>query len=254
MDKRPILTARGISKTFSSFKAVTDVSIDIVPGEVRGLIGPNGAGKSTLLHVLAGRHEATTGHVTLDGRDVTRLPPGKRARLGLGIKFQITSVVNGVTVEENVMMAAQAHEPWWQLVMPAAASRQADVSRLLRQVGLSAKRQWLAGWLSHGEQQWLEIAMTLALQPKVLLLDEPTSGMSLRETVATADLIRRLRGDVAMVVVEHDIAFIKLISDRLTVLDRGQVLAEGSVAEVEQDERVQAVYLRRGALGNRPAS
>ena len=244
----PVVATDGVSMAFGDLRALTNVSISVGAGEVRGLIGPNGAGKSTLLHVLAGRHQPEAGRVLLDGRDVTRLPPRRRARLGLGIKFQITSVVNSASVEENVLLAAQAHEPWWSLLGPPAPHLREHVLGLVDQVGLTAKRQWLAGWLSHGEQQWLEIAMALALSPRALLLDEPTSGMSVRETLATADLIQRLRRQVALVVVEHDIAFIKLISDRLTVLNRGEVLAEGTVAEVERDERVQAVYLRRGSL------
>jgi ABC-type uncharacterized transport system ATPase subunit len=237
-----------VSKTFGAFRAVADVSMQVRQGEVHGLIGPNGAGKSTLLHLLAGRHEASGGRVLLDGSDITHLRPRQRARLGLGIKFQITSVIDGATVEDNIMIAAQAGEPWWRMLGPASVTRREEVSLLIEQVGLRERRKWLAGWLSHGEQQWLEIAMVLALKPRVLLLDEPTSGMSVRETLATAELLQRLRANLAVVVVEHDVAFIKLISDRLTVLNRGEVLAEGSVADVEQDERVQAAYLRRGSL------
>jgi ABC-type uncharacterized transport system ATPase subunit len=237
-----------VSKTFGAFRAVADVSMQVRQGEVHGLIGPNGAGKSTLLHLLAGRHEASGGRVLLDGTDITHLRPRQRARLGLGIKFQITSVIDGATVEDNIMIAAQAGEPWWRMLGPASVTRREEVSLLIEQVGLRERRKWLAGWLSHGEQQWLEIAMVLALKPRVLLLDEPTSGMSVRETLATAELLQRLRANLAVVVVEHDVAFIKLISDRLTVLNRGEVLAEGSVADVEQDERVQAAYLRRGSL------
>jgi ABC-type uncharacterized transport system ATPase subunit len=237
-----------VSKTFGAFRAVADVSMQVRQGEVHGLIGPNGAGKSTLLHLLAGRHEASGGRVLLDGSDITHLRPRQRARLGLGIKFQITSVIDGATVEDNIMIAAQAGEPWWRMLGPASVARREEVSLLIEQVGLRERRKWLAGWLSHGEQQWLEIAMVLALKPRVLLLDEPTSGMSVRETLATAELLQRLRANLAVVVVEHDVAFIKLISDRLTVLNRGEVLAEGSVADVEQDERVQAAYLRRGSL------
>jgi ABC-type uncharacterized transport system ATPase subunit len=249
----PVVATDSISMAFGDLRALSNVSISVGAGEVRGLIGPNGAGKSTLLHILAGRHEPTAGRVLLDGRDVTRFPPRRRARLGLGIKFQITSVVTTATVEENVLLAAQAHERWWSLLGPPASRLREHVLGLVEQVGLTNKRQWLAGSLSHGEQQWLEIAMALALNPHALLLDEPTSGMSVRETLATADLIQRLRAHVALVVVEHDIAFIKLISDRLTVLNRGEILAEGTVAEVERDERVQAVYLRRGSLERKSA-
>ena len=139
------------------------------------------------------------------------------------------------------------------LLQPASAERRAWVGDLLTRVGLYDKRDWIANWLSHGEQQWLEIAMALALRPRVLLLDEPTSGMRVRETHVTARLIEQLRGLVTVVIVEHDIAFIKLISDRLTVLDHGEILAEGTVTEVERDERVQSAYLRRGSLARRAA-
>ena len=240
-----VLATEALSKHFGEFRAVSRVSMSVQQGEVRGLIGPNGAGKSTLLHLLAGRHDATEGKVMFAGRDVTRLMPRQRAKLGLGIKFQITSVVTSATVEQNIMLAAQADEPWWRLLGASSVARREQTAELLADVGLYSKRDWLAAWLSHGEQQWLEIAMALALKPRVLLLDEPTSGMSVRETHATATLIDKLRASVAMVVVEHDINFIKLISDRLTVLNRGEVLAEGSVADVEADERVQSAYLRR---------
>jgi ABC-type uncharacterized transport system ATPase subunit len=243
-----VLATEAVSKHFGAFRAVSSVTFGVAEGEVRGLIGPNGAGKSTLLHLLAGRHKPTAGRVLLRGHDIASLPARRRARLGLGIKFQITSVVNGATVEDNLLLAAQAKEPWFALLRPPSKSRRDIVARLLDQVGLYAKRQWLAGWLSHGEQQWLEIGMALALEPGVVLLDEPTSGMSVRETLVTAQLIERMRGSVAVVVVEHDIAFIKHVSDRITVLDRGEVLAEGTVDDVESDERVQAVYLRRGSL------
>jgi ABC-type uncharacterized transport system ATPase subunit len=240
-----------VSMSFSGLLAVDRVSLAVAPGEIRGLIGPNGAGKSTLLHVLAGRYRPTRGRVVLAGTDVTRLGPRERARRGLGIKFQITSVIPDATVAENVLIAAQATETWWALLARGPGPRQAQVHELLEQVGLFARRDGLAGWLSHGEQQWLGIAMVLARRPRVMLLDEPTSGMSIGETRATAALLDRLRGSVTVVVVEHDVSFIKLVSDRLTVLHRGQVLAEGSVADVERDARVQEVYLNRGLLALR---
>jgi urea transport system ATP-binding protein len=236
-----VMEARNLVKSFSGFVAVNDVSLTLEQGELRGLIGSNGAGKSTLLHLLYGREFPDRGAIVFARRDVSRLPPWRRARLGMALKFQVTSVFDDLTVEENLRLGAQ----------PKTRVRAAGRDRLdevLDLVGLTSKRLWRAGELSHGEVQWLEIGMVLLTQPSLLLLDEPTSGMTGAESRRTADLLETLRAQRAvdaMVIVEHDLEFIRLVSDRVTVMHRGAILAEGTVADIQSNMDVQDAYLGR---------
>jgi urea ABC transporter ATP-binding protein UrtD len=243
-----ILATSSLAKSFAGFRAVDGVDIAISPGEVRGLIGPNGAGKSTLLKLIVGAIEPTAGRITFRGRDITGLPPHARARAGISVKFQITSMFDSLTVYQNLLISVQAAEGTWTLsrFSPDAMVKQ-KIGETLERVQLAGKRDAPAGWLSHGEKQWLEIGMALISGPELLLLDEPTSGMSRSETNATVGLVRDICSDgrVSALVIEHDIEFIKQVSDRLTVMHHGRVLVEGSVEQVERDETVQSVYLRR---------
>jgi ABC-type uncharacterized transport system ATPase subunit len=236
-----ILEVRNLVKSFAGFVAVRNVSLNLEPGEMRGLIGSNGAGKTTLLHLIYGREFPDEGAVVFGGRDVAGLPPWRRARLGMALKFQVTSVFNDLTVEENLRLGAQ----------PKARVRAPVEERLeevLHLIELAPKRSWRAGHLSHGEVQWLEIGMVLLTQPVLLLLDEPTSGMTRAESRSTAELLHGLREQravEAMIIVEHDLEFIRLVSDRVTVMHRGSILAEGAVADVQENQDVQDAYLGR---------
>ena len=213
---------------------------------LHGLIGPNGSGKSTLLKCLAGAEVPTSGRIEFLGRDVTRASPAERARAGLRLKFQVTSVFPALSVYDNVLLALQAHG---RLVDLAASRTRVglhdEVQRILADLRLLERADAAAAVLSHGEQQWLEIAMAVVGRPRLLLLDEPTGGMSAEERRATGEWLRALRQSCAIVIVEHDLDFIREICDVLTVLDQGRVLEHGTVDHVQRSRKVQEVYLSR---------
>ena len=242
----PLLKVRGVGKTFGTLRALNGVDVDVRRNRFHGLIGPNGSGKSTLLKAIAGDHFADEGSVSFDGVDITRAKPSERSRLGLSLKFQITAILPQLKVYDNLLLALQAHQPIWGLVR-SGSRRDLDreVMASLEQFRLAGKAHDLAGEMSHGEQQWLEIAMALALKPKLLLLDEPTGGMSLEERRITGELLVPLRARCSLIIVEHDLDFIKDICDDLTVLDGGQVLDQGTVAEIQSSAKVQKVYTTR---------
>ena len=238
-----ILSVRGIGKTFGGLRAVDKVDLEVEQGEMHGLIGANGAGKSTLLHLIYGRIRADRGSIRFNERDVTLLPVTDRARMGMGLVFQIISVFDGLSVAENLLLGA--------LPKDTARSHPVDhkeVERVVDLVDLRAVRTRSAGRLSHGEKQRLEIGMVLLTRPTLLLLDEPTSGMTEAESRRTAGLLRTLRseGEIdAAIVVEHNLEFIRLVADRVTVMHRGAVLADGRIDEVQNDPAVQASFLGR---------
>ena len=241
-----LLQVRGLGKRFGALQALAGVDVAVRPGSFHGLIGPNGSGKSTLLKAIAGAHLPDAGAVAFAGRDITRAPPHERARLGLSLKFQITAVMAELSVYDNVLLALQSRESLPSL-LGSRGRRRADgeVMGALERFRLAHRADDLAGELSHGEQQWLEIAMALAPKPRLLLLDEPTGGMSPEERRATGEVLRPVKASCALVIVEHDLDFIKGICDRLTVLDQGRVLDDGTVAEIERSPRVQEVYVSR---------
>ena len=239
-----LLEVEGVSKTFGALRALESVDLSVQPGTFHGLIGPNGSGKSTLLKAIAGAHFPSSGRITFAGRDVTTVPPYERARAGLSLKFQITAVLPQLSVYDNVLLALQAGQRLWSLVR--SSTRRAvhsDVMRSLERFRLARRADDLAGELSHGEQQWLEIAMALAREPKLLLLDEPTAGMSHQERRATGELLMPIKETCSLLIVEHDLDFIKDICDVTTVLDDGQVVASGPTGQVQDDERVREAYL-----------
>ena len=241
-----ILEARELRKRYGTVTALEHAGLVVEPGEIHGLIGPNGSGKSTLLHVIAGRTQADAGSVVLDGQDVTRDRPSTRARKGLSIKFQLARVYREQTVADNVLLAAQVRSGLATLALSRSRRRlSGQVDQALRDFGLQDVRDRLAGELSHGEQQWLEIAMAMATGPKVLLLDEPTGGMSPQERARTGELIRAAARECAVVMVEHDLDFIRGLCDRITVLHQGVNVATGTPAEIERDPSVAEVYLTR---------
>lgn len=241
-----LLEVRGVSKTFGALQALDRVDVAVADNSFHGLIGPNGSGKSTLLKAIAGAHFADAGTVTFAERDITTMRPPDRSRLGLSLKFQITAVLLELSVYDNVLLALQAHRPLWGLLRSSSRrDLHGEVMETLARFQLADRADDLAGELSHGQQQWLEIAMALTQRPKLLLLDEPTGGMSPEERRATGELLAPIREYCAMVIVEHDLDFIKDICDRLTVLDNGRVLDDGTVEEIERSSKVQEVYTTR---------
>jgi ABC-type branched-subunit amino acid transport system ATPase component len=241
-----LLELRGVAKSFGPLRALDGVDLSVAERSFHGLIGPNGSGKSTLLRAIAGEHLPDAGRISLDGRDITAATPSLRARAGLSIKFQITAVLRSLTVYDNLLLAMQASGGLGALLL--SRTRRGLHARVVRQLAdfrLEALADEPAGSLSHGQQQWLEIAMALATGPRLLLLDEPTAGMSPEERRVTGELLQPIRERCALVIVEHDLDFIKNLCDRLTVLDAGRVLDEGTPAEIEASERVRLVYTRR---------
>jgi branched-chain amino acid transport system ATP-binding protein len=242
----PLLEARAIRKFFGELCALDRVNLVVAPCGIHGLIGPNGSGKSTLLRCIAGAEKPDAGRVIFLGNDMTEAPPPMRARAGIGIKFQITGVLPRLSAFDNVLLALQAGNSLGTLLLSRTRDAlAARVMRLLAEFGLADRAGEPAAALSHGEQQWLEITMALAPAPKLLLLDEPTAGMSVAERRITVDFLRALRSRCAIVIVEHDLDFIRDLCDVLTVLDQGRVIESGTVAQIQASVRVQEVYLTR---------
>ena len=245
-----LLRSNKITKRFGGLTAVNDVSIDLRLGQIHAVIGPNGAGKSTLTNLLTGDLPASSGHVALHGQDITGWTPERISRNGLGRSYQKTNIFRSFTVWENVRLSAQSRSqpmPFNPLAWLTQASVIQDVNmraeRAIELAGLQNRRHAIAGAASHGEQRQLEIAMTLATEPKVLLLDEPLAGMGVAEAESMVQLLLRLKPAHALMLVEHDIDAIFTLADQLTVMVNGQVIASGLPADVRADENVQAAYL-----------
>jgi ABC-type uncharacterized transport system ATPase subunit len=242
----PLLEASGVKKVFGKLTALDGASLSVAENEFHGLIGPNGSGKSTLMKCVAGAEIPTEGSVHFAGRDVTWFSPTERARAGMSLKFQITSVLPSLTLYDNILLALQAQSSLLDLVFSRTRGALHDqVMAMLTQFRLADRAHEAAATLSHGQQQWLEIAMALAGKPRLLLLDEPTGGMSLEERRVTGELLQPIKSHCSLVIVEHDLDFIRDICDRLTVLDQGRVLESGTVAEIQASKDVQEIYLRR---------
>jgi branched-chain amino acid transport system ATP-binding protein len=239
-----LLQVRGVSKIYGTLTALSSADMVVDDHEFHGLIGPNGSGKSTLLKCVAGAEIPTAGTIHLAGKDITMLTPQERSRAGLSLKFQITAILPEIAVYDNMLIALQAHQPIWGLLRSSSRdSLHAEVTHYLDRFRLRERQYDLAGELSHGQQQWLEIAMALALKPRLLLLDEPTAGMSPQERRATGELLQPIKTQCSLLIVEHDLDFIKDICDSLTVLDQGQIIASGRTHDVQNDARVKEVYL-----------
>ncbi|KRQ94281.1 ABC transporter ATP-binding protein [Bradyrhizobium jicamae] len=242
----PLLEATDIGKVFGKLTALDGAALTVGDNEFHGLIGPNGSGKSTLMKCVAGAEMPTRGKVSFVNRDITALSPTERARAGMSLKFQITSVLPTLTLYDNILLALQAQSSLFDLVFSRTRGVLHDhVMMMLSQFRLADRAHDAAAALSHGQQQWLEIAMALAGKPRLLLLDEPTGGMSLEERRVTGELLQPIKQHCSLVIVEHDLDFIRDICDRLTVLDQGRVLASGTVAEIQANRNVQEIYLRR---------
>jgi urea ABC transporter ATP-binding protein UrtD len=239
-----VLEVDQVSKHYGGLAAVADVSLRVDRGEIRCLVGPNGAGKTTLFNILAGSTKPSSGRIRLLGHDVTGLSPRHMSRLGVARKYQSPSVFDEFTVRDNILIALDGKRPIRQLLRQ---DHQTDdhIEILATELGLADQLQIEAGHLSHGQRQWLEIGMMLANDPQLLLLDEPTAGMTREETVSTEALLRRVARtrQLTTIVIEHDIAFVRALGDRITVLHKGSVLVEGSAEEIEGDPEVRRVFL-----------
>jgi branched-chain amino acid transport system ATP-binding protein len=243
----PLLRTEDLRRRFGEFVAVDGVDLAVERGELRGLIGPNGAGKTTLFRLLAGELAPSGGHVYLDGEDVTGWSVHRLARAGVGRAFQVTNLFPELTVRENVLAA---HNGRKRLLSPVARYRHdepalAAVRDHLEQVGLAARADVRVSELSHAEAKTLELALALATEPDLLLLDEPTAGLAADETRRIRDLVDGLREAYTVVLVEHDVDLVLDLADRVTVLHQGRVLAEGTAEEIREDERVREVYFGR---------
>ena len=233
-----VLEARGVVKEFGGLRAVAGVDLTLRQGELRCLIGPNGAGKSTVFKLLAGVLRPTAGEIRFKGQDLSRLEPHQIARAGIGIKFQVPRVYDSLSVAENLWLSARSSH--------GTAGAGAIVDRVLAEVGLVERRASPVGHLSHGDRQWVEIGMVLAAEPELILLDEPTAGMTHAEARRTADLVREINRRATVVVVEHDMDFVRQLAATVTVLHRGAVLAEGSMDEIRDNATVRDIYLGTG--------
>ena len=242
-----VLMLEDVNKTFDGFKAISNLTLYMDEGELRTIIGPNGAGKSTMLDLITGRTKPDTGKIEFGkDTDLTRLNEYQINRLGIGRKFQTPSVYIDHTVFENIWLSLKGSRAVWTTIFARLSSGERDrIHEVLNTVGLSEKAGWKAGALSHGQKQWLEIGMLLAQEPKLLLVDEPAAGMTDEETHKTGELLLSLEGKHSIVVIEHDMAFVRQIARKVTVLHQGTVLCEGTVDEVQNDERVIEVYLGR---------
>ena len=239
-----VLETRGLSVNFGGLKAVDEVDIKVRRGGITSIIGPNGAGKSTFYNLVTGAIRPSAGTVLLEGRDITGMPTHKLTALGLSRSFQITNLFPESTVFENLRLAAQVLEPWSRSLLPAWRSgiAEAKAESLIGRFGLAAKATELAGHLSHGEQRRLEIAVALACEPRILILDEPTQGMSHTDTEEASRMVRDLGRDMTVVLIEHDIDIVMDLSHTVIVLAQGRKLAEGAPAEVRANKDVQTAY------------
>ncbi|MBD8665681.1 ATP-binding cassette domain-containing protein [Rhizobium sp. CFBP 8752] len=229
----PFLTLENVTKRFGLFKAINGVSEVFAPGELICVIGPNGAGKSTLLNMICGTLPVSEGRVLFGDEVINGLPPEKIANLGIARKFQVPSVFESLTVAENLTLAG------------GRGLNRDELDALIEKIHLTAERDIRGADLPHGGKQWLEMGMALAMKPKVLLLDEPTAGLSVDETSDTARFLKQLRGEATVIVIEHDMAFVRELNARTIVLHHGALIASGSFEDIESNEAVRDVYLGR---------
>ena len=242
-----ILYLEDVSVSFDGFKAINSLSLDIAPGELRCIIGPNGAGKTTMMDIITGKTRPNSGTVFFGSTiDLLRFNESQIAQMGIGRKFQKPTVFEQLTVFENLELALKTNKAVKNALFFKLGSAQSDrLAQVLQTIHLEGSVNRMAGNLSHGQKQWLEIGMLLMQDPKLLLLDEPVAGMTDEETVRTAELFLTLKKHHSLIVVEHDMSFIERISEKVTVLHEGSVLAEGTLAQVQNNEKVIEVYLGR---------
>jgi urea transport system ATP-binding protein len=242
----PLLRLENIIVSFDGFKALNDLSFSVARGEVRVVIGPNGAGKSTMCDAIIGKVRPVSGRVWFDGREINRHSEHAIARSGICRKFQTPGVLDNLSVLDNLAVAVRRDKGWWGNLRPGLRAGEAErLMTLLELIGLGGKPMMLAGQLAHGEKQWLEIGMVVAADPQLLLLDEPTAGMTAQETAKTAQIIRQLAGKHTIIVIDHDMSFVEQVGASVSVLHQGRLFREGSVAEIRNDPGVVEIYLGR---------
>jgi branched-chain amino acid transport system ATP-binding protein len=243
---QPLIEARKLTMRFGGVTAIADVDLSVAEGELRCLIGPNGAGKSTFFNCLTGVLHPTSGRILFNDEDITGLPSNRISQKGIARSYQITNILPNATALENVRVAAQSRRHGWNMIRHCNSFTDLTerAEKALQSVGLLPKAHELAANLSHGEQRNLEIGIALATEPKLLCLDEPTAGMSAAETNETTELVRRIAKDLSILIVEHDMQLVMGLASRITVFNYGEVLADGTPAEIQQNPRVQEVYLK----------
>src|SRR6187200_366768 len=242
-----LLYLNGVNVSFDGFRALNNLSLAVEPGEMRAIIGPNGAGKATMMDVVTGKTRPDDGDVFFEGNhDLSKLDETQIATLGIGRKFQKPTVFDMHTVEDNLRLALKGDRTArGTLMWRETTEEQSRINEIFGIIRLGAVRSRVAGSLSHGQKQWLEIGMLLAQDPKLLLVDEPVAGMTDAETMQTAELLKEINRDKTVIVVEHDMAFVRELGVKVTCLHEGSVLAEGTIDQVSADERVVEVYLGR---------
>jgi branched-chain amino acid transport system ATP-binding protein len=241
-----VLRTEGLTIRFGGLTALNNVNFEVRREEIRAIIGPNGAGKSTFFNCLTGVLRPTSGRILFDGHEITGLPPNLISRKGIARSYQITNILPNATTLENVRIAAQSRRHGWSMLTHYTAFKDiiGKAEAVLESVGLASKADELAANLSHGEQRNLEIGIALATEPQLLCLDEPTAGMSTSETHDTMQLVRRIAKNLTILIVEHDMEVVMELADRITVLHYGEILAEGTPKEIQENPRVLEVYLK----------
>jgi urea transport system ATP-binding protein len=246
-----LLELRGVTKSYDSLNVVDDFDFSVGRGELRCLLGPNGAGKTTSIDLITGRQKITSGNIIFDGQDITHWREHQRARAGIGRKFQVPAVFKELTVLENFEVASsQQTSPFANMANFTGRFNVSRFEEVIEIVGLRHRLADRAGDLSHGETQWLEIGMVLCQGPRLLLMDEPTAGMTESETKKTGEIFKALRESHTLIVVEHDMSFVRDIADVITVMHMGRTLAEGRIADIEAHPTVREVYLGRGGISH----
>jgi urea transport system ATP-binding protein len=246
-----LLELRGVTKSYDSLNVVDNFDFSVESGELRCLLGPNGAGKTTSIDLITGRQRVTSGTIIFDGEDITHWREHQRARAGIGRKFQVPAVFKDLTVFENFEVASSRQtNPFSNMTKFTDRLDGARFEEVIELVGLKHRLADRAGDLSHGETQWLEIGMVLCQSPRLLLMDEPTAGMTESETKKTGEIFKMLRGTHTLIVVEHDMSFVRDIADVITVMHMGHTLAQGRIAEIETHPTVKEVYLGRGGISH----
>jgi branched-chain amino acid transport system ATP-binding protein len=242
---QPLITEK-LTMHFGGLAALEDIDLAVERGSIHAIIGPNGAGKSTFFNCLTGLLRPTSGRVLLEGKDITGLPPERISQLGVARSYQITNIFPGSTCLENIRVAVQSRQPTWSFLRHhrADAATLEGAAGIIETIGLGGKEDVMASNLSHGEQRNLEIGIALATEPTLLCLDEPTAGMSGSETRDVVELIRRIGASLTILIVEHDMQVVMSLAQRITVLDYGQVLAQGTPEEIQANPQVQEAYLK----------